>query len=163
MITKISLKILFFISFLLFISCSTSDVVKIGKNESKETISKKINDIDLNIEKTVCWINLMPGSSAKFHISGKFSLPENENYNLEEIELKFVKVYQENIELYFIQPKVVQTNEKFYKEIIYSTLQGLALNKNFNKNRNVTLELIFNTGSNELKYYIENIKVEEVF
>ncbi|MBK7106339.1 MAG: hypothetical protein IPH62_13750 [Ignavibacteriae bacterium] len=162
--TNIITKIFLLVTILFYISCSSSEVTKIQKKESGiNIISKKMNDIDLNIEKTVSWVNLMPGSDSKFHVSGKFIIPQNNKIKIEDIELKFIKVYQEESELYFIQPKTIQKIEKSSKEIIYSTLQGLSLNKNFNKKKNVTFELIFNSNGEELKYYIENINVDEVY
>ncbi|MFZ1290629.1 MAG: hypothetical protein WAR79_11100 [Melioribacteraceae bacterium] len=161
---KLLIKIFFTIFAISFFSCSTTDSVKMEKEKVEEKIiTKKINDIVLNIEKTVSWVNLMPGSDSKFHISGKFSIQQNDDYKFEKVELKYVKIYQDEKELYFIQPKIIQTIEKSSKEIIYSTLQGLSVNKDFNKKKNITLELIFNSDGNELKYYIENINVEEVF
>jgi len=143
-------------------SCSTSE--KTAKRETKNyTIVKKfINEVNLDIEKNVSWVNLMPGSQPKFHISGKLSLLKGDDYELENTKLKYIKIYQSGKELYFIMPKVIEDLNGNVKNLTYSTLKGLNIDKTLNTEYPVVFEFIFKEGKEELKYRVNNILVEEV-
>jgi len=145
------------------ISCSTTENVtkKISKDTTTEIV-KIVDDVNLELDKNICWVNLMPGSQPKFHISGKISLLKGDDYDNESTTLKFVKVYQANKELYYIMPKVIDSVEGEKVNMTYSTIKGLSINKELNTKKPVIFELIFQDGKDELKYRVENIMVEEV-
>ncbi len=145
-----------------FISCSTTEVTKTEETTSK-VVLKRVNEVKISIDQNNCWINSMPGSEPKFHISGKFSLLPNDNYEIENTKLSFIKVYQNENEFYFIKPTVVENFTENIMEITYSTIKGLSVNKDLNKKNEIVLELIFKSKNADLKYYIENVKIEEVF
>jgi len=142
--------------------CSSSEeTTKKEETTTRDVVKKFVNDVNLDIEKNVSWVNKMPGTEPKFHVSGKVSLLEGEDYSTESTKLKYIKIYQEGEELYFIMPKVVEDFKDGVKSIVYSTIKGLSINKNLDTKNAVLFELIFKDGKEELKYKIGNVVVEE--
>lgn len=161
------MKDLLFISmFLIFgilIGCSTTEESTKKTEENKTRVVKKfVNDVNLEIDKNVSWVNLMPGAEPKFHVSGMISLLDGDNYNNKTTELKFIKIYQSGEELYFLMPKVIEDSEEGTKNLTYSTIKGLSINKNLDTKKPVMIEYIFKDGKDELKYRVNNLMVEEV-
>jgi len=161
---KLYLQIFLGILLTIMFGCSSSKTLDVNKVEEK-VIEKKVNQVDLEIEKIISWVNLMPGvnSGKKFQISGKLFLLPNDNYDFTKTNLKYVKVFQNGKELYYIQPKVIEKIENNKKEITYSTIKGLSINQDLNMNKKLEMVFIFNANGDELKYYVENVKVEEAF
>ena len=91
---KIKLLVIASIITLFSIGCSSSEETTKRDVENYKTVKKFVNQVNLDVEKNVSWVNLMPGSSPKFHVSGKLSLLQSDNYNLEETELKYIKIFQ---------------------------------------------------------------------
>ncbi len=157
---KIIITLLFIGSF--FVACSTSkETVKEEVGKTK-VINKFVNDVELDISKTICWINSMPGAKPKFHVSGKFELLKSDNYNLESTKLQYIKIFQKGKELYFISPKVIEKNNGGKKDVTYSTIRGMNINEDLDVKIPLRFELIFKQEKEKLKYYIKDIKVEEV-
>lgn len=152
---------LFGITFLVW-NCSSS---KIEKDETEIKVLPKVElvrDVNLLVEKTISWVNLMPGSKPKFHISGKVTLGIGDGYNLEDTRLKFVKVFQSGKEVYFVKPKVRVENKSDSVKIMFSTLRGLSINEELNTKKNVMFEFIFNDGKEDYIYQINNVELQEV-
>ncbi len=152
---------LFVLTFLVW-NCSSS---KIEKDEAEIKVLPKaelVQNLNLNIEKTISWVNLMPGSKPKFHISGKVTLGIGDGYNIENTKLKFVKVFQSGKEMYFVIPKVRIENKIDSVKIMFSTLRGLSINKELNTKRNVMFEFIFNDGKEDFIYQINDVELQEV-
>lgn len=145
---------------LFFIGCSTSRET-VEKGDEIRTVKKVLNQVKLELNKNVCWINSMPGSSTKFNISGKFILLKDGSYNLKETDLENIRVFQNGIELYNIIPKVITNITDEAKEFTYSTIQGVSLKQKTDKQKSVMFELNFNYKGEILKYRIDNIPVEE--
>ena len=155
-------KIVYFLFTLLLISsCSTTKVVKIPGTKKLEK-KKLVHEVKLNVEKNIGWINLMPGTKPKFHISGKVSLLKNNDYSFENTKLKYVKVFQNGKEMYFIKPKTIEKLKGDTKEILYSTISGLSLVKDLNPNKKLEFEFIFKDGDKEYIYQIKNVEFQEV-
>lgn len=159
---KLKLLVASLLLVIMSIGCSSSEETTKRNMDNYKVVKKVVNQVNLDIEKNVSWVNLMPGSSPKFHVSGKISLLPSEDYNKVETELKYIKVFQNDEELYYIMPKVVTENIADVKVLTYSTIKGLAIDKNLDRKSPVTFELIFKDGKKELKYRIYEIMVEEV-
>lgn len=143
-------------------NCSTTKIEK-GESVVKELPKTElIKDVNLNVEKTISWVNLMPGSKPKFHISGKVNLLKGSGYKLWNTNLKYVKVFQKGKEFYFIKPKVRVETKNDSSKILFSTLRGLSINQDLNTKQNVMFELIFNNGSYDLMYQIKDVELQEV-
>lgn len=159
---KIKLLVISIIITLFSIGCSSSEETTKRNMDNYKTVKKFVNQVNLDVEKNVSWVNLMPGSSPKFHVSGKLSLLQSEDYSINETELKYIKIFQNDEELYYIMPKVVEENIADVKVLTYSTIKGLAIAANLDRKSPVDFELIFKEGKDELKYRIYDILVEEV-
>jgi hypothetical protein len=147
---------------LLIIGCSAPE--KTTKRETKRytEVKKFRNEVNLDIQQNASWVNLMPGSSPKFHVTGKLNLLEGDNYDNNSLELKYIKVYQNSKELYYIIPTTIERMESNLKSITFSTIKGLELNDELNTKASVMFELIFVDGKEKLKYRINDVLVEEV-
>ncbi|MCP5062499.1 MAG: hypothetical protein GY936_08555 [Ignavibacteriae bacterium] len=158
------LKIILFLGIITFLvwNCSSSKIEKVDDEIKVIPKIELIRDVNLNIEKTLSWVNLMPGSKPKFHISGNVNLLNGEGYNLENTKLKFVKVFQFGKEMYFVIPKVRVENKNDSVKIMFSTLRGLSVNKELNMNKNVMFEFIFNNGMDDFIYQINDVELQEV-
>lgn len=159
-----NIKFLFFIILIiLFAACSTPEESVKRNTENYTEVKKFVNEVNLQVDQNVSWINRMPGSQPKFHVSGKVELLQDDDYDQNEIELKYIKIYQGNTEVYYIIPKVIERVEIDRKIFTYSTIKGLSLNDKLKSDQPVMFELIFMEDKSELKYRINNIKIEEVF
>ena len=154
-------KIFVFIAFMLLWSCSTTKVETTKKTE-KALTKQLIHDVNLSVEKNVSWVNLMPGTRPKFHISGKISLLEGDNYNLKTTNLKYIKVFQNGKEIYFVKPKIREEIKDNVKNYLYSTISGLSIVKELDTKKNVDFEFVFKDGKKELIYQIKNVELQEV-
>ena len=147
---------------LFILGCSPSVETVKEKKDIKESVEEVKNEVDLKIIKSIGWIDLMPGSSPKFHISGRFDILENDNYELKETDLKYIRIIQSGRELYYIIPKIIEEAGSGKKSITYSTIQGLTPRPDLKRNRPVDFELIFKCADEELVYIINDVLVEEV-
>lgn len=143
-------------------ACSTTKEVSEKKLPESEMVESVKNDVNLEIEKSVSWVNLMPGSRPKFHISGSVALLQSDDYDYEITELKLVKVYQGGKEIYYIKPKVMERPGEKLKNIIYSTITGLSVNRDLDLKKPVDFEMVFDENGEELIYMIKGINVDEV-
>jgi hypothetical protein len=147
---------------LLLFSCSTPKETTKIDTETIDVVKKFVNEVNLEIEKNVSWVNLMPGSEPKFHISGKLSLLNGDDYENETTQLKYIKVYQSGEELYYIMPKVIEELDGTVKKLTFSTIKGLNISKTLDTKSPVVFEFLFYDGKDELKYRENNVIVEEV-
>ncbi|MCB9210772.1 MAG: hypothetical protein H6609_15510 [Ignavibacteriales bacterium] len=160
---KIRILFVSIVCVMYLVSCSSSEESTKKVEETNTRIVKKFrNDVNLNIQKNASWVNLMPGTQPKFHVTGKLDLLEGENYDPLKTELKFIKIYQNEEELYYIMPKVIEEISGDTKILTFSTLKGLSINKNLDTKNPVVFEFIFKQDNNELKYRDNNVLVEEV-
>lgn len=144
------------------LGCSASVETVKEDREIQEAVEEVNKDVDLEIIKSIGWVDLMPGKSPKFHISGRFDLLENENYELKKTDLKYVRISQSGKELYYILPKIIEETDSVKKSITYSTIQGLTVTPDLRINNPVDFELIFNYENEKLNYIINGVIVQEV-
>jgi hypothetical protein len=158
---QMPLLYLVLLSLFLF-ACSTPKETTKRDIKNYDVVKKFVNEVNLKIEKNISWVNLMPGSEPKFHISGKLSLLISDDYENETTQLKFIKVYQSGEELYYIMPKVIEELEGPIKKLTFSTIKGLNISKTLDTKNPVVFEFLFYDGKDELKYRVNNVIVEEV-
>jgi len=158
------LRLILFVPVLFMVySCSSSE--KTTKNMEKKIEiepEENVSELNLQIEKNVGWINLMPGTKPKFHVSGKLALLKGDSYNNEKTVLNFIKIYQSGKEIYFIKPKVREEYSIEIKSFVYSTIRGLSLNQDLNTKKSVNFEFLFSDGNEKFNYSVNNIMIEEV-
>lgn len=172
-ITKYFLFICLFYLAILFVSSCSSDVSKesTDSNDSKKEVvaevSKKNNDLQIEISSLSSWVNLMPGSEKpKFHISGDIAVLSSEEYELNVISIKSIVISQQNKEIYFIRPAqeegdLLQSAKT--KQIRFSTLKGLILIDDLDSDLPVDVEFIFTDDNKEYSYYIDNLIIEKAY
>lgn len=158
------IKFVFLITLIsLFAACSASEESAKRNSENYSEVKKFTNEVNLDVGKNVSWINSMPGSQPKFHVSGKVNLLHGNDYDPNEMDLMYIKIYQGAEELYYIIPKVIDRLENEVKSFTFSTIKGLSINEKLDREKPVMFELIFMQDKSEYKYRINNVTIEEVF
>lgn len=158
--TKRSGKYLILIILLLLSSCS-SEITRRQEYENKEMDKLLIQDLKLNVNEIYSWVNLMPGSDSRFHITGDIDLLESIKYDFKFVRLASIIIYQDDIEIYRISP-VIREDDSFdtlSKNIKFSTIRGLLINKDLKTDQMIDIDLVFNEGSSELIYKLDNLKI----
>ena len=155
-------KILYLVLIIIVFGCSSTEKTVKRDVENYDQVRKFKNELNLDIVESVSWVNLMPGTSPKFHVSGKLTLLKGENYSNDTTELKYIKIYQSGEELYYIMPKVIKNKEGDVNTFTYSTIKGLSIKDQLKTKEPVVFELIFLDNKEELKFRINDVQVEEV-
>ena len=153
-------KVLIVFILIIFVGCSASDET-VRNTENYDKVLKFENEVNLEIDKNICWVNVMPGTTPKFHVSGRLSLSPGDNYS-DDTQLKYIRIFQSGSEIYYIMPKVIVSNDKELKNITYSTIKGLSVSQNLDTQKPVMLELVFIDKKEEFRYRINNVNVEKV-
>ncbi|MBI9070312.1 MAG: hypothetical protein JEY94_01870 [Melioribacteraceae bacterium] len=135
---------------------SCTSTVRFNKNDKFEYEST----INIKVNKAYCWINEMPGSERRFNITGDILVLESPGYNCENVELKTIKILQNNLEVYFIKPVVRKDDSK--TRIQFSTVKGLLPNENLDINKNVDIYFIFEEDDDIFTYLKKNCKIDRV-
>lgn len=168
------IKILSILLALLFISaCSSSkfefkDVDMESKEGSREEIANSNAEapVVISVDKIYSWIDLLPGpdQTPRIQVSGSISIPNSDSYDLEDISLKLIKIYQNGTPYFLIKP-VIRTNKReeseYSKEFIFSTITGLKLVPGFNSNRNIDIEFLFDNDGEMFTYTVPDQKIEK--
>ena len=147
-----------FISTLAFVKCSSSVPQKeIGEVEP-EIIYK--DEIRLNVKSIISWINAMPGSKPRFHVTGELEILDNSNYDFKHIKITGVTILQDQKMVFMFRPKIMEELDKNKKTLTFSTIKGLLLNAGLNKKKAIDVVFDFYDGSTEIKYVIKNVHIE---
>lgn len=146
---------------IIIVGCSSSEISVKENTNNYNVIEKFVNEVKLKPDKNICWINVMPGSTPKFHVSGKITLLPDNDFS-ENTQLKYIRIFQSGSEIYYIMPKVVEQNENSLRNITYSTIKGLSVSQNLNTEIPVIMELVFVDEKEEFRYRINNVIVEKV-
>lgn len=164
---KIISGFVIFISLLILVSCSQTESIKkqdSDKDESEELAELIEQDLQIGDRKIYSWVNLMPNSETRFHLTGEVQVIDNAYIDLSYLKLSQIKVMQNNNLVYLINPVVQVDDSKSSHNSLYlkfSTVRGLLLNAGLNTDKPVTLELIFEQGSDQFAYTFENVSIEE--
>ena len=76
---KVKISFIMLVILLFSIGCSSSEETTKRNMDNYKVVKKFVNKVNLDVEKNVSWINLMPGSTPKFHVSGKLTLLKSED------------------------------------------------------------------------------------
>ena len=163
------LPLLSLLSLIFLIGCSSSE--ETVKKESEE-IPKDINietyqsSIEVEIVNLYAWVNFMPNADERFHISGELVIEESVLYDLSNLNLDLIKVYQEELLMFNIRPTVRQNpnwDEDDSINLMFSTFKGLLAFREFKTDKPIAVEFIFKDGNNEFKYLTTDVEVEETY
>jgi hypothetical protein len=156
-------KAVIIFSFLILLwGCASSEI---GERKDEVSLAKLyVPQVNLKVLETHCWLNVMPGGEARFNVSGKVEILNSLKYDFKTLELKEVDVQQSGKLIYSIVPTVIALDTLINsKTVAFSTVRGLGLVPNFNPEKNVSLKLIFEEGSERFSFLIENLKVEKIY
>lgn len=115
------------------------------------------------------WVNLMPGSRPRFHITGDVEIHGEEEVQLDSIIFKEVKVSQNNDNFYSFRPtidlKTAETKNKNSKirSIHFSDGRGYEIGSMFNFGKPVKLQFVFSYKTELFIYNTREVKVEKVY
>ena len=153
-----SIIVIVFITILAFVKCSSSVPQKeIGEVEP-EIIYK--DEIRLNVKSIISWINAMPGSKPRFHVTGELEILDNSNYDFQHIKITRVTILQDQKMVFMFRPKIKEEINKSKKTLTFSTIKGLLLNAGLNQKKSIDIVFDFDDGSTEIKYVIKNVHIE---
>ncbi|MBN1301057.1 MAG: hypothetical protein JW995_07550 [Melioribacteraceae bacterium] len=144
------------------IGCSSAE--KSTKKVELEELFKQ--EVMLNIGEVNAWINLMPYSETRFHISGVVEVHDKPDYNFNYIKLETVDVIQDDEVVFQIKPTSQISDSESdlrIKVIRFSTIKGVLMNPQLDPDLPVNLVLDFYDGNNHLKYFIEKVDVETTY
>ena len=118
-----------------------------------------------------CWLNLMPGGSASFHISGEIKMKNDENQEITDLKLTTIKVFQSNKLMYSFTPQFspkIKGEEflipaKSERDFLFSSKSRLSVSKNLNAEQPILIKLLFKGKEKSFLYQMENIKIEKVY
>lgn len=134
-------------------SCSNSQI-------QLDKLSKQINIVD-----TQAWINLMPGGSGSFHITGEYEIDKTE---LEKLSLRKIIVYSENQIIYDINTanlsNELQADEKIQKlKYRFNIQPGLKLNDSIKIVETIDIKLIFEFNGREIEKMINDVYLTRAY
>lgn len=146
-----------------FFKCSKDLKKNVQENADLEKIYQP--EVNLSVKEINCWINYMPGSRPRFHISGEFVIEKGKKYELPFIKFSSVTVSQNNEEIYLISPSVQIDDERSgidTRYILFSTLKGLNLTEKIDADSTCGLQLIFYQGKERLVYKLSDVPIKKV-
>ena len=133
-----------------------------GKDEATKTEAYSPT-IELNVDNITSWLGENLAKEKKFHVSGDVIIPSSKNYDLKNIELRKVNVFQDGDLFYSVFPTVQLKKESdLEKEFLFSTIQGLEINPMFNYDDPFTVEIIIGEGGQQYSFRVENNMVQKV-
>ena len=152
----------------LLYGCSSSKVNKDDRDEKKsDELVKEVVEKDFKIQTNniYSWINLMPGSEPRFNITGDINLVASAEKDYSKVILNRISVIQENKTIFQIIPTVREGewNENEGRDFIFSTIKGILLTPDFDREKKIDIELRFTDGQNTYTFKIINNKVEKVY
>lgn len=146
------------ITIVAFIKCSSTVQQKeIGEVEP-EIIHK--DEIQLNVKKVYSWINAMPGSKPRFHVTGELEIFDSSNYDIKNIKIVKVTILQDQKMIFMFTPKIKEEMSSDAKILTFSTIRGLLVNAALDQKKAVDIVFDFDDGSTEIKYVIKNVNIE---
>ena len=134
------------------------------------SVSKQ-HELNLQIEivKLNTWVNLMPGKTNLFYLSGNIRIRNIKNEYLNNLELNEVTLLQDDKVVHVVKPVFYADNgsphispgeEKFFT---FKTVAGLKILDKLNLNIPLDLKLKFVDGEAAYIYKINNVKIEKVY
>lgn len=147
-----------FFTIIAFVKCSSTVPQKeIGEVETEMIYS---DEIRLNVKSIFSWINAMPGSKPRFHVTGELEVLDNSNYSIENIKIIKITILQDQKMIFMFTPKIKEELKRDKKTLTFSTIRGLLVNAALDQKKAIDIMFDFDDGSTEIKYVIKNVNIE---
>ena len=124
------------------------------------------NPYGIKVVKIDSWVNLMPGSPESLFIKGELELEKSGTENPQFAKLVLVNIYQGTNLVYTFDPVVQEkvSKSKLKNKVLFSTVNGLLLNKKYDSNKNtIDVGLVFFVAGEKFSYLVKNVKVEKAY
>jgi hypothetical protein len=124
---------------------------------------------NVKIERVNAWLNLMPGSNSKFHLTGEVIIESKIPLNVVKSIFQSIKVLQNDIELYSFAPKInllsetKGTGNHISYRIEFLSENGLKYNNRTVDGSNINIEIVFNDEFEKENIIINDIKLEKAY
>ena len=151
----VSVSILFIVS-----SCSSS-LPEIKKVDTEES-SIYENSLRINTKQIFSWVNRMPGSKARFHISGELELLENSEFDIANTTISKIKIIQSGTEVYQFTPKYEIEKKEDVRTITFSTIRGLLVSVLLDASETIDVKILLSDSATDVEFVIPNVNIEEV-
>ncbi|MGE5410142.1 MAG: hypothetical protein ACM3MI_04210 [Clostridiales bacterium] len=153
--------IVFLLTLLLFNGCGSSS-----------SSDKKNSDAKYSIKESelYAWVNLMPGSKAKFHVTGDVKIEKKGEIDLNEVQFIEVSVYQDDKLLYSFQPGLRDKGKSGAvkdslesRHLKFSDTGGFEIDSRLKMDQPVKLKFHFTLGTESYFYSSKVINIEKVY
>ncbi|MGD8781488.1 MAG: hypothetical protein PVH88_21295 [Ignavibacteria bacterium] len=163
--------IILFVTVFLLLNCSSKETQK-EKTEpevkEKEVVEEVYEPtIFIDVDKIYCWVDLMPKVNGrnKFHVTGEITVHESDDYELQNLRLERIKIFQNGKLIYIIKPTIQEnelTADKDERNFLFSTIKGLTLYPDFDIEKEINVEFIFRDNSDSYTYKVFEQSIEKV-
>lgn len=163
------LKTISFVIIILFVSyaCASSECAK-ENNDKVNKVEFTLDEIGINLKQVFVWINMMPGPdfNPRINITGEIEVTESSEYEIEQITLSTINIYQNDLQFYSIEP-IIRFGENpsgdSNKLLIFSTKDGMNVKENFDVNAEVDVEFIFELDGSTFPRYENNLVIQKAY
>ncbi len=134
----------------------------------KET---NINDSEIRIIEINSWLNLMPGGPGSFHLSGEFTLFQENDEIHYQIEIKKISVYTKNKLIYTFKPELhfsgtepdISAVNKIAKVYQFFTGSGLEISEQIMAAESIDVELHFILNKQNIIFQLNDIELTRAY
>ncbi len=156
-------KLLLIVVLFVLTGCGKKEIVQ---NEVILDGQQKLAELEIN--KFYAWVDYMPGSKANglLRLSGDFILKSSVNYDFTKLVLGKINIIQDTTLFYIVKPLLKENptyTKKNKKNLLLSLMEGLVIEEEFDINKLIDIELIFQQSDQQYRYYIKNIKIEKTY
>lgn len=163
------LKTISFVIIILFVSyaCASSECAK-ENNDKVNKVEFTLDEIGINLKQVFVWINMMPGPDFKprINITGEIEITESSEYEIEQITLSTINIYQNDLQFYSIEP-IIRFGEKPSGDdkllIIFSTEEGMNVKDKFDIDTEVDVEFIFTSYHGTFSRFEKNLVIQKAY
>ncbi len=123
-----------------------------------------VKPVELN-----AWVNLMPGSSAAFYLSGRLILVNNSPDTVKKINFEKISVSQGSGKIYEFVPSVrFRNNNRAVlsfdsAEVSFKNNKGLPAGSKIDLDRTIDIFMTISFNSSEKEFVFKDLKIKKVY
>lgn len=131
--------------------------------------ASKIEAFSIKPLKLNAWVDLMPGRSPSFYMSGKLLLINNSPDSVKGINFENISVFQGSSKIYEFAPSVEFLNNKRTVisfdsiDVSFKNKKGLPAGSKIDLERNIDIFMTVSFNSVKKVFGFKNLKVEKVY